>query len=146
MAGLHLRNITTGDYDMLKLSVFVSLCVLLTSCASNSSHTLTGQARAAISPAEVVVYSEPPLQFTQIATVTATSGASSTTANKNKTEEVLAAMKTEAAALGANGIILILLEEEVETDRVPTTSGTQSYNNNVTKFYQTAQAVAVYVE
>lgn len=131
---------------MLKLSVFISLCVLLTSCASNSSHQLTGQTRAAITPAEVVMYSEPPQQFTEIATVTATSGASSTTANKDKTEEVLAALKSEAAALGANGIILTLLEEEMETERVPTTSGTQSYTNSVTKFYQTAQAVAVFVE
>jgi uncharacterized protein YbjQ (UPF0145 family) len=131
---------------MRKIFVCIVFSVLLSSCASNSSHQVTGQARPAISPADVVVYSEPPLQFTEIATVKATSGASSTTANKDKTEEVITALKSEAAALGANGIILTMLEEDVDIDRVPTTSGSQSYTNSVTKFYQTAEAVAVFVE
>ncbi|MBV2129334.1 DUF4156 domain-containing protein [Arsukibacterium indicum] len=131
---------------MLKLSATVLLCLLMIGCAAKSSHQLTGQARAAISPAEVVVFSEPPQQYSEIAIVTATSGGSITPANKGKTADVLNWLKAEAAALGANGIILTSLEEDVEMDRVPTTTGTQSSHNNVTKFYQIAQATAVYVE
>jgi hypothetical protein len=131
---------------MLKLFASLLLCLLMIGCSSKSSHQLTGQARAAISPSEVMVFSEAPQRYSEIAIVTATSGASTTPANKGKTEDVLNWLKAEAAALGANGIVLTSLEEDVEMDRVPTTSGTQSSHNNVTKFYQTAQALAVYVD
>lgn len=131
---------------MLKLSASLLLCLLMIGCAAKSSHQLTGQARAAISPAEVMVFSEAPQQYSEIAIVTATSGGSLSPGNKEKTADVLNWLKAEAAALGANGIIITSLEEDVEMDRVPTTNGTQSSINNVTKFYQTAQALAVYID
>ena len=134
---------------MYKLSAFILLSVLLTSCTSspsNSAHQLTGQARPAITPAEVLVYNEPPAQFTEIATVTATSGASTIPSNTDKKADVLMALKAEAAALGANGIILTMLKEDVETDQVPMSNGTQQYVRNVTKYYQTANGIAIYIE
>tara|TARA_R110002126_G_scaffold54341_19_gene147223 strand:- start:1471 stop:1872 length:402 start_codon:yes stop_codon:yes gene_type:complete len=133
---------------MLKLSACVLLCLLATGCSSSasSSHQLTGQALAAISPSDVVVFSEPPQQYSEIAIVTATSGASTTAANKTKTDQVLNALKAEAAALGANGIVITLMQEDARLDKVPISDGTQGGIREVTKYYQTARASAVFVD
>src|SRR3981189_143894 len=77
----------------------------LTACAT--SHVMIGQARPAISPEEVQVYTRPPtVPYEEIAKLqTSSSGSFSFTA-QGKTDAVIKRLKTEAAKLGANGVLL----------------------------------------
>ena len=82
----------------------VLLALVLTGCAS-SSRVLTGQPRPAIDPALVQVYSTPPAGSIEIAQIEATSAAGFGT--QGQADAAVARLKREAAALGANGVVLI---------------------------------------
>lgn len=85
------------------LLVVVSL-VLLAACAS--SHIITGKQRPPIDPAQVKLYSKPPQKFEEIAIVEASSKSSFAISDQGKIDVVIQRLKEEAAALGANGVLL----------------------------------------
>lgn len=76
----------------------------LTGCAS-SSRVMTGQARPAVDPALVQIYSTPPVGSIEIAQIEATSAAGFGT--QGQADAAVARLKREAAALGANGVVLM---------------------------------------
>ena len=80
------------------------LAPLLLACASTSKVMLS-QARPAIDPALVQVYASPPEGSIEIAQIEATSAAGFGT--QGQTDAAIARLKREAAALGANGVILM---------------------------------------
>jgi hypothetical protein len=82
--------------------------LLLTGCAS-SSHRLIAPARPAIHPEAVRIYSSPPRRYQEIAIVDATSAGALFHGSPQGEAEALQRLKEEAAKLGANGVLLILI-------------------------------------
>ena len=92
------------------------LAPLLLACASTSKVMLS-QARPAIDPALVQVYASPPEGSIEIAQIEATSAAGFGT--QGQTDAAIARLKREAAALGANGVVLM----GVGSQRAPVSVG-----------------------
>lgn len=90
--------------SMCRCGTFVS--VLLVTACSTSSHVLVGTARPAISPDSVRVYTQPPPQFEQIATISASSQGSFALTSQQNMDKAMERLRAEAARLGANGILL----------------------------------------
>jgi hypothetical protein len=88
----------------LKLIATSLLLSLLVGCAS--SHVLVGKKRPPISPEQVQVYLQPPAKYEVVALVEASSKSSWAISDQGKMEKVVERLKEEAAALGANGILL----------------------------------------
>lgn len=82
--------------------VFVAL--LAAGCAS-SSKVMLGQARPAIDPSQVQVYRTAPAGAQEIAQLESKSAVGFGT--QGQTDAAVARLKREAAALGANGVVLI---------------------------------------
>jgi hypothetical protein len=86
-------------------SVFVILLFLvLGGCASGSS-IVTGTPRAAITPEQVTIYTEPPAEFEVIGIVNASSDAGWTA--QGSVDYAMRELKKRAAKLGANGVLLV---------------------------------------
>lgn len=73
-------------------------------CASTSK-VMLGRARAPIDPAQVQIYSTPPAGSLEIAQLESSSAVGFGT--QGQTDAAVARLKREAAALGANGVILM---------------------------------------
>lgn len=83
---------------------FATFALLLAGCASTSK-VMIGHARPAITPDQVRIYTQPPPRYQEVALLETQSGGF-TYGEQHKMDEVLANLKKEAAALGANGVIL----------------------------------------
>lgn len=84
--------------------VAVLAIAALAGCAEGTS-VITGQARSAISPELVQLYSEAPqMPYEVIALVNASSGNGWT--NQQSVDYAIEELKNQAAAVGANGVIL----------------------------------------
>lgn len=81
------------------------LCVVLLGGCASTSHVMLSPARPALDPARVQVYTAPPARYVEIALLETSSGPL-TYGEQNKTDAVLANLRREAAALGANGVLL----------------------------------------
>ena len=88
----------------MRLSLGLLAALLLSGCAS--SHVLVGQARAPISAEEVTLYIEPPARYETIALLEASNRGKMNWTEQGRTNTVIWRLKEEAAALGANGIII----------------------------------------
>ena len=88
----------------MRLSLGLLAALLLSGCAS--SHVLVGQARAPISAEEVTLYIEPPARYETIALLEASNRGKMNWTDQGHTNTVIWRLKEEAAALGANGIII----------------------------------------
>jgi hypothetical protein len=84
--------------------LIIAVLLFLAGCAS--SHVMIGTARPAITPDQVKLYVTPPPKYEEIALVDASSQSSWAIGDQAKTDKVIQRMKEEAAALGANGILL----------------------------------------
>lgn len=80
-------------------------CSLLLGACANTSTVMLGQPRAAIDPALVRIYTTPPPGSVEIAQLESSSAVGFGT--QGQTDAALARLKREAAALGANGVILM---------------------------------------
>src|SRR5208283_4979525 len=81
--------------------------IILSGCASSSSFVLVGTKRPPIDPTKVKLYLHPPAKYEEVALLSANSryvfvGAS----DQYKMDVAIAHLKSEAAELGANGILL----------------------------------------
>ncbi len=87
-----------------KLSFFIVACmaVVLSACAS-SSRVVTGQTSAPVDPAEVRVFMSMPPGAEEVAHIQAKSGITFGGGDNAAVEQ----LKREAAALGANGVVII---------------------------------------
>ncbi len=83
----------------------VLLTGALVACAT-TSHVLTGKARPPIDASEVRVYSTAPDDYEEIAVIDATSRSSFSFGEQKKMDAVIERLKKQAAALGANGVLL----------------------------------------
>jgi hypothetical protein len=90
---------------ILPASLAAALLMALTGC-STSSNVVTGEPRDPIDPADVKIYRTEPEAFEEIAIVEATSKGSIEFTEQGKIDLAIERIKEEAAALGANGILL----------------------------------------
>lgn len=79
-------------------------CIALTACVS--SHVIVGTVRAPISPDQVKIYLHPPAKFEEVAILDSSSKGSWAITAQGKTNKVIERLKSEAAKLGANGLLL----------------------------------------
>ena len=86
------------------LPVSAFLVLALAGCAG-SSKVMVGQARPAIDPSQVQIYSVVPPGSQEIAQIESSSAIGFGT--QGQTDAAIARLKREAAALGANGVILM---------------------------------------
>lgn len=90
-------------FPSMRMLLLATAVTALAACAT--SHVLTGTPRAPIDPAQVRIYYGPPATgYEEIALLDTSSGAF-TYGEQNKTNSVLANLRSEAARLGANGIL-----------------------------------------
>lgn len=98
------------------LAPALAAIVALAGCAT-ASHVMISEPRPAIPVEQVRVYMQPPAgRYVEIALLDASSGGF-TYGAQNRNESVLVKLRTEAAKLGANGILLQDMAE------VPSSSG-----------------------
>jgi type IV pilus biogenesis protein CpaD/CtpE len=88
------------------MRALIAILVLsaLAGCASTSK-MMVGEARPAISPEQVRIYSQPPPRYQEIAVLETQSGGF-TYGEQSKMDEVLANLRKSAAELGANGVLI----------------------------------------
>jgi hypothetical protein len=82
----------------------LGVLLALAGCASTSK-VMLGQARAPVDPASVHIYSTPPAGSVEIAQLESASAVGFGT--QGQTDAAVMRLKREAAALGANGVILM---------------------------------------
>lgn len=88
----------------LRSTTLLLLAIALSACASTSK-VMLGQARPAVDPAQVQIYTTPPPGSIEIAQLESSSAVGFGT--QGQTDAAVARLKREAAALGANGVILM---------------------------------------
>jgi hypothetical protein len=106
----------------------IFLSAVLAACAT-SSQTLTGTARPALAPGDVRVYTQAPPEFQEIAVLSASRKSVSTSGGERAIEKMIEDLKVQAAALGANGL---LLEDFSDAPGLSagTGVGTETYTHN----------------
>ena len=110
------------------LTLAIALMLTTAGCAS-SSRTLTGLPRAPLSPGDVRVYTQAPQSFEEIAVLSASRKSVSSAGGERAIEKMIETMRSQAAQLGANGL---LLEDFSDSDPVAvgTGVGSQTYTHN----------------
>jgi len=88
----------------IRCAALLGLALLSAGCASTSK-VMLGQARAPVDPATVQIYSPPPAGSQEIAQLESASAVGFGT--QGQTDAAVMRLKREAAALGANGVILM---------------------------------------
>lgn len=88
----------------MRIAALAAVVLLAAGCASTSK-VMLGQARAPIDPALVQVYSTPPPGSMEIAQLESSSAVGFGT--QGQTDAAVARLKREAAALGANGVVIV---------------------------------------
>jgi hypothetical protein len=84
------------------------LAVSLAACAS--APQISGRVRPPIDPAQVRIYHVPPAGYEEVAQLSSASGPL-TYGEQNKLNTVIAKLRREAAKLGANGVLLIGMDD-----------------------------------
>jgi uncharacterized protein YbjQ (UPF0145 family) len=125
--------------NKLRIILVFSFCFVFLSCATGST-IITGEVRSEIDPTEVKIYLDPPPQFTTIGLIEASSAVEFS--RQAAQDRIVNELKTRAAKIGANGVLLL-------DSGVTTTTTTGMYSNGF--FYSsksdtlTAQGRAIYV-
>ena len=88
----------------MRIAALAAVLLAAAGCASTSK-VMLGQARAPIDPALVQVYSTPPPGSMEIAQLESSSAVGFGT--QGQTDAAVARLKREAAALGANGVVIM---------------------------------------
>jgi len=87
----------------------LSITLLLCSYALAST-IMVGEPRPPINPDRVKVYMEPPRKFDRIAIIRKGSSGSWAFTDQSQVDEAIAKIRVEAAKVGANGILLQVIE------------------------------------
>lgn len=126
-------------------SLVVAVALFMGGCAT-TSRVMVGESRPAIDPASVKLYLTAPEQYEEIALLTADSDGSWTFSQQAKMEEVIKRLKVEAAAVGANGILIRGVSDRSE-DPVIITDESDDWSTGFgfSEQEKTAWAVAIWV-
>ncbi|MFT4939697.1 MAG: hypothetical protein ACI88A_002742 [Paraglaciecola sp.] len=131
----------------------VSLIIMLSilSACSNTSRQIVGNKRTPIDSAEVQIYQIKPAEYEQIAFIQVSSKNSLAFSDQAMQKVIIERLKKEAAALGANGVLLTQTEEQV-TGSIGSGTGMAGRNIGIgigLSFpitNQLTRAVAIYVK
>jgi hypothetical protein len=104
---------------------------------------LTGKARPPISPSQVTIYWDPPPQYQEIASLDATRRSVFDSGGEKATLKVIERLRTEAARLGANGVIVGEMSDE-ETGSIGSGVGTESYSRRSAVSINLSGAFGIY--
>jgi hypothetical protein len=97
-------------------------------CACATSHVMIGNARAPISPMDVRIYDRPPQRhYEEIARLDTSSQGSFSFTAQGKVDAVIKRLRTEAAKLGANGVLLEGMGDQT-SGSIGTGGGRESYS------------------
>lgn len=99
------QKIASMRKSVLRVTIAACLVLFLQGCKT-TSHVLVGETRTAITPAQVLIYSEFPENYQEIALLTSSSKMSMAFSDQAQLDLAIERMKKEAAELGANGIVL----------------------------------------
>jgi hypothetical protein len=134
--------------------IALSAVALMAVACAPSSHILIGTPRPAISPTDVKVYTTPPPEAQQIALLDAHSDSVFGPGGQKSIDKLIERLKTQAAQLGANGIVLGDVSDR-QTGAIGTGVGSSSYSGNsavgvgvggsVGIYKKSGKATAVYV-
>ncbi len=114
---------------MKPFQIVLSAVALAAVACAPSSHILIGPARAAISPTDVKVYTAPPPQAQQIALLDAHSDSVFGPGRQKTMDKLIERLKTQAAQLGANGIVLGDVSDR-QTGSIGSGVGSSSYSGS----------------
>jgi murein endopeptidase len=133
-------------------SLAVAPMFLIAACAP--TQVVTGTVRPQVPVASVVLYATPPSTFEQIALLSASSRTLFGTGGQKTVDKLIRRLSSQAAKLGANGIILDDLSDE-QSLSLGTGVGSDSYTHNadislglgalISVYKKTGNARAVYV-
>jgi len=101
--GLAFRIIIAMKH-LLQSGAAILIASLISGCATHV--TMIGPARPPISPAVVRIYQKPPRHYQQIAIINSSAGTTWLFPDRDSPDEAIADLRREAAALGANGVLL----------------------------------------
>jgi len=102
---LQQRVFAPGSLHRLRPLLLVGTVLRLSACAT--SHAMIGKARPPITSDAVQIYTRPPNgPYEEIARLDTSSQTSFASTAQGKTDAVIKRLKTEAAKLGANGVLL----------------------------------------
>ncbi len=90
---------------------------------------VTGAARTPIAATEVRVYTQAPASFEEIAVLSASRRSISSAGGERAIQKMIASMKSQAARLGANGLLLEDFSDERDL-ALGTSVGSDSYTHN----------------
>ena len=97
-------EITTAMKHLLHPAAAILLASSISGCATHV--TMIGPARPPISPAAVRIYETPPRHYQQIAIINSSAGTTWLFPDRGSLDETIAELRSQAAALGANGVLL----------------------------------------
>lgn len=137
----------------IKSIVIGSLAVLaVTACVS--SHIIVGTVRPPIDPAQVRIYLHPPAQYEEVAVLTTSSKNSLELTAQGRTDIVIQRLKTDAASLGANGVLLQSVGDQA-AGSIGTSTGYTKFSGrsllalgvagSATIYVKTGDGLAIYV-
>jgi hypothetical protein len=106
----------------------IALIPAIAGCVT-SSQVLTGAPRAPVASVDVRLYTQAPQNFEEIAVLRASRKSVSTAGGERAVEKMIETMRSQAAQLGANGL---LLEDLTDSDALAlgTGVGSQTYTHN----------------
>ena len=97
-------RITIAMKHLLCAAAAILIASFISGCATHV--TIIGPARPPISPAAVRVYEAPPRHYEQIAIINSSAGTTWLFPDRDSLDDAIADLRREAAALGANGVLL----------------------------------------
>jgi hypothetical protein len=114
---------------MLVIALMLAMALTTVSGCATSSQMLIGSPRAPLLPSDVRVYTQAPQSFEEIAVLSASRKSVSSAGGERAIEKMIETMRSQAAQLGANGL---LLEDFSDSDPVAVGSGvgSQTYTHN----------------
>jgi len=108
-----MEQVSNFQRSKLRVRVFEAIMVMfsftvLLGCGVrvSGSSLITGNVRPAISPSEVKIYLDPPAQYETIGIVDAVGYESSFSSMQSAQNKVIDQLKSRAAKMGANGVLL----------------------------------------
>jgi hypothetical protein len=111
-----------------RCAFLIGMTAAIAGCAS-SSQVLTGSPRTPLPAGDVRVYTQAPQSFEEIAVLRASRQSVSTAGGERAIEKMIESMKSQAAGLGANGLLLEDLSD-ANGLALGTGVGSQTYTHN----------------
>jgi hypothetical protein len=118
-----------GDKIGTRIRGAVAALILMQLGCASSTQVLTGTPRAAIPAAAVRVYTQAPQRFEEIADFTASRKSVSAAGGERAIARMIESMRTQAAQLGANGLLLEDFSDSTSLG-LGTGVGSQTYTHN----------------